>query len=150
MNALIKQQKQVGSASSIDDLRHAMAAAIESGDQTQILGDTEHFHADGVYGRKTKIPAGATIITPVHKKQHITVALKGICTVADADGNKKDVFAPAVFVTEPGTQRAVYAHTEVIWFTAHACEETDLELVEQLLTCDSMAEYQQLQLEADL
>jgi hypothetical protein len=132
---------------SLDELRFAMDAAKAAGELPEGYSETTHYHADGLYGRRTFAPAGSTILTVVHKAQHITLALKGIATVIDEVGNRKDVFAPAVFITEPGTQRAVYAHTDVEWMTVHACEEQDVPTIEKLLTCDTMAEYNQLQLE---
>jgi hypothetical protein len=136
MNAVEKVKPEIA------DLQQAMADAIASGDQVEIKGDTEHFIVPGLlYGRRTNVPAGATIISAVHKVPHITVALKGIASVMDENGEKRDVFAPQVFVTPAGVQRAIYAHTEVEWLTVHACQETDIEVIEQLLTCRSMDEY---------
>lgn len=136
MNAVEKVKPEIA------DLQQAMADAIASGDQVEIKGDTEHFIVPGLlYGRRTNVPAGATIISAVHKVPHITVALKGIATVVGEDGEKRDVFAPNVFVTPAGVQRAIYAHTEVEWLTVHACEETDVDVIEKLLTCSSMDEY---------
>ena len=136
MNAVEKVKPEIA------DLQQAMAEAIESGDQVEIKGDTQHYIVPGMlYGRRTNVPAGATIISAVHKVPHITVALKGIATVVGEDGEKRDVFAPNVFVTPAGVQRAIYAHTEVEWLTVHACKETDIEVIEQLLTCRSMDEY---------
>jgi hypothetical protein len=136
MNAVEKVKPEIA------DLQQAMADAIASGDQVEIKGDTEHFIVPGLlYGRRTNVPAGATIISAVHKVPHITIALKGIATVVGEDGEKRDVFAPNVFITPAGVQRAIYAHTEVEWLTVHACQETDIEVIEQLLTCRSMDEY---------
>ena len=136
MNAVEKVKPEIA------DLQQAMAAAIESGGQVEIKGDTQHYIVPGMlYGRRTNVPAGATIISAVHKVPHITVALKGIATVVGEDGEKRDVFAPNVFITPAGVQRAIYAHTEVEWLTVHACQETDIEVIEQLLTCRSMDEY---------
>ena len=126
----------------IEEFRQAMANAIEAGDQVEIKGNTKHYIVPGMlYGRRTNVPAGATIISAVHKVPHITVALKGIASVMDENGEKRDVFAPQVFVTPAGVQRAIYAHTEVEWLTVHACEETDVDVIEKLLTCSSMDEY---------
>lgn len=136
MNAVEKVKPEIA------DLQQAMADAIASGDQVEIKGDTQHYIVPGLlYGRRTNVPAGATIISAVHKVPHITVALKGIATVYDENGDKRDVFAPNVFITPAGVQRAIYAHTEVEWLTVHACQETDIEVIEQLLTCRSMDEY---------
>ena len=136
MNAVEKVKPEIA------DLQQAMVEAIASGDQVEIKGDTQHYIVPGMlYGRRTNVPAGATIISAVHKVPHITVALKGIATVVGEDGEKRDVFAPNVFVTPAGVQRAIYAHTEVEWLTVHACEETNVEVIEKLLTCKSMDEY---------
>lgn len=126
----------------IAKLQQAMSEAIASGEQVEIKGNTQHYIVPGMlYGRRTNIPAGATILSAVHKVPHITVALKGIATVVGEDGEKRDVFAPNVFITPAGVQRAIYAHTEVEWLTVHACEETDIDAIEKLLTCSSMDEY---------
>lgn len=139
MNAVEKVKPEIA------DLQQAMAAAIESGGQVEIKGDTQHYIVPGMlYGRRTNVPAGATIISAVHKVPHITVALKGIATVVGEDGEKRDVFAPNVFITPAGVQRAIYAHTEVEWLTVHACEETDVDLIEKLLYAPSMKEYKQI------
>ena len=136
MNAVEKVKPEIA------DLQQAMAEAIASGDQVEIKGDTQHYIVPGMlYGRRTNVPAGATIISAVHKVPHITIALKGIATVVGEDGEKRDVFAPNVFITPAGVQRAIYAHTEVEWLTVHACEETNVEVIEKLLTCKSMDEY---------
>ena len=136
MNAVEKVKPEIA------DLQQAMAEAIASGDQVEIKGDTQHYIVPGMlYGRRTNVPAGATIISAVHKVPHITIALKGIATVVGEDGEKRDVFAPNVFITPAGVQRAIYAHTEVEWLTVHACEETNVEMIEKLLTCKSMDEY---------
>ena len=139
MNAVEKLKPEIA------ELQQAMVEAIASGDQIEIKGDTQHYIVPGMlYGRRTNVPAGATIISAVHKVPHITVALKGIATVVGEDGEKRDVFAPNVFITPAGVQRAIYAHTEVEWLTVHACEETDVEMIEKLLYATSMKEYKQL------
>ena len=139
MNALTKGEH-------ILKLHQAMQSAIESKEITQIECPLEHFFANGLYGRKIFVPAGATVVTGVHKKQHMTVALEGHCVVIDEIGDRKDIVAPCVFVTEPGTQRAVYAVTDTSWLTVHAYEDEDksLETVEKTLVCDTMEAYNRL------
>ena len=137
----------VAKSVSIDQFRSAIEGAIATGELAPGYSETTHYHTDELYGRKTFVRAGSVLTTPVHKSRHITIALRGIATVVDADGRQQDLFAPAVFVTEPGTQRTIYAHSDVEWLTVHACEAQDIPTIEKLLTCDSMAEYNQLQLE---
>lgn len=123
-----------------------MESAINAGELNKIECPLEHLFADGLYGRMITVPADGTVITAVHKKQHITVALAGHCIVKDEIGDRKEVIAPSVFITEPGTQRAVYALTDTIWLTVHAYEDEDksLETVEKSLVCDTMDAYNKL------
>jgi hypothetical protein len=82
-----------------------------------------HYQAKGLFGRRAFAPAGSCILTLVHKQEHFTVALSGRCLVVDQDGNKTEVEAPNVWVTQPGTQRALIALTDVEWFCAYAHED---------------------------
>lgn len=143
MNAIAK-------GAHIVELKTSMHNAINSGELTQIEAPLDHYHTPELYGRRIYVPAGATVVTKVHKSEHITVALKGHCVVVDEIGDRKDIVAPAVFVTKPGAQRAVYAVTDVEWLTVHACEEQVLEKIENFLVCDTMSEYNSLQIEDKL
>lgn len=125
---------------SISDLKESMSQAIAAGTVTQVDPPLEHFYAPGLYGRRIFVQGGTAIVTKIHKSEHITVALKGHCTVVDGKGNKTEVIAPMVFVTKPGTRRAVYAHDDVEWLTVHACEKKELDAIEAALVCDSFEE----------
>ena len=140
----------VAKGAHLAELKASMHNAIDSGELTQIEAPLDHYHTPDLYGRRIYVPAGATVVTKVHKSEHITVALKGHCIVVDELGNKAEVIAPAVFVTKPGTQRAVYAITDVEWLTVHACQEQVLEKIENFLVCDTMTEYNSLQIEDKL
>jgi hypothetical protein len=102
-----------------------------------------HYRAPGLYGRRIYVPAGTCVATRVHKQAHFTVALAGRCLVVDQDGNRAEIEAPAVFVTEPGTQRACLALTDVQWLTVHACEPTaDASEMTEILTFKTFADYE--------
>ena len=90
---------------------------------------TEHFWCDGMYMRVLPRPAGCTIVGKVHKKRHLYVVVKGKVTIA-GNGEPKTVEAPAYFVCEAGTQRAVYAHEDSICLTVHRTDKLYLEEVE--------------------
>ena len=141
---------QLVNGAHIVKLKQAMESSINLGELTQVEFPLEHFFAGGLYGRRIFVRAGATVITSVHKVEHITIALKGHCVVVDELGDRKDVVAPAVFVTPAGTQRAVYAVDDVEWVTVHAYSEEDksLETVEKTLVCDNMQAYENALLEA--
>jgi quercetin dioxygenase-like cupin family protein len=125
---------------SLDQYKAAMAAAIETGELDRVEPPLEHYHTATQYGRRIFVKKDSYILTKVHKSEHITVALKGRCTVVDEDGVKTEVVAPAVFITKPGTRRAVYAHDDVEWLTVHATTEQDLVKIEAQLVCDSQEE----------
>lgn len=136
MNAIVSNPKQ-----QISELRNAMQECINRGIGEQIDAPVDHYHTDSLYGRRIYVPAKTTVITKVHLSQHITVALKGTCTVFGENGARNIVTAPAVFITEPGTCRAIYCHDEVEWLTVHHCELSDLDAIERHLTCDNFQEY---------
>lgn len=140
----------VAKGAHIVELKTSMHNAVNSGELIQIEAPVDHYHTPELYGRRIYVPAGATVVTKVHKSEHITVALKGHCVVVDEIGDRKDIVAPAVFITKPGTQRAVYAVTDVEWLTVHACEEQAMEKIEKFLVCDTMSEYNSLQIEDKL
>ena len=142
MNALIKEQP------SIDNFTQSMAAEVAAGNLEQVHPEPIHYHTAALYGRRIVVPAGVVFTTKVHKTDHIAVALRGHITIVDEHGNKKDVRAPDVFITPKGTHRAIYVHEEIEWLTVHHCEEQDIDRIEKELVCESMAEYQHLQLEA--
>lgn len=131
-------------AQHIADLKDAMQQAIDDGAIAKVDAPLEHYFAAGLYGRRIFVPAGTTVVTKVHKVQHIAIALKGTCTVIDQDGNKSIVAAPSVFITEPGTQRAIFCHDDVEWITVHASESNDVQVIEKNVTCDSFEEYNML------
>lgn len=131
----------VAKGAHIVELKQSMKAAINEGELIQIVPPLEHYHTPELYGRRIFVPAGATVVTKVHKAEHITVALKGHCVVVDEVGQRHDVVAPEVFITKPGTQRAVYAVTDTEWLTVHACKEQIVENIEKILVCDTMDEY---------
>ena len=125
----------------ISDLKKIITEIVSRGLSSSEEPPVDHYHADGLYGRRIYVPAGTTVITKVHLTQHITVALKGTCTVFDEKGHRKTVSAPNVFVTEKGTCRAVYCHDDVEWLTVHSCELKTITEIEHAIGCEDFAEY---------
>jgi hypothetical protein len=46
-----------------------------------------------------------------------------------------------VFVTEKGTQRAIYCYDEVEWITVHSSDSTDIDEIESKIFCNSFEEF---------
>lgn len=93
---------------------------------------TKHHFADGMYCRELFRPKDTTIVGKVHKREHFYIVLSGEVTIV-GDGKRERVRAPRIFVSAPGTKRAVYAHEDSICITVHRTFETDLEAIEREL-----------------
>jgi quercetin dioxygenase-like cupin family protein len=99
----------------------------------------EHLFAHGVYARQMFIPKGTLLTGKIHKFSHINVVLKGDISVATESGVQR-IKAPAIFVAEPGTKRAGFAHEDTIFINFHGTFETDVEKLEdELVTNDYQA-----------
>lgn len=126
-----------------DDLGRAMLHDIAAGELQGFVPDVTHYHAAGLYGRRIFVPANCVVVTLKHLQQHLTIALTGRCTVVDEQGNRTEVVAPAVWVTEAGTQRSVYTHEDTEWITVHQTDVTDVAELERTLVVDTLADEKQ-------
>jgi len=122
----------------------SLAAAIESGEVPPGTQRIDEYTTDDLYGRRCRIPKGTVALTYVHRKDHLSICLKGTVVLLDHNGNQTEVTAPDVFVTRKGTQRFLVAVTDVDFITVHYHPNADLSTIESDLGCESMAEYNQL------
>lgn len=90
----------------------------------------KHTFADGLYIREVFNPANEILVTKIHKKQHAYFLLKGTMSILTEDGVKK-ISAPYYGITEPGTKRVIYTHTDCVFVTTHATNAKDVESVEE-------------------
>lgn len=95
--------------------------------QVEII--TTHHFANGLYAREIFIPAGTLLTGKVHKTEHFNIVSLGDITVWTEHGMRR-VQAPFSMVSKPGTKRVGYAHTDTVWTTIHATNETDLDKLE--------------------
>jgi hypothetical protein len=100
----------------------------------------EHLFAHGVYARKMFIPKGTLLTGKIHKFSHINVVLIGDISVATEFGVQR-IKAPAIFVAEPGTKRAGFAHEDTIFINIHGTFETDIEKLEDELVTNDYQTY---------
>ena len=110
----------------VEDIHRLQAAAAKL-PQADLF--TEHLFADGMYLRALFRPADTLIIGKVHRREHFYVIASGEVTIL-MDGHKERVKAPRIFVSKPGTKRAVYSHEDSLCFTVHRTDNTDLEKIE--------------------
>lgn len=104
----------------------------------QITVEPRHYHAGGVYAREVFLPAGTLVTGKIHRTEHMTILSMGRVRVF-TDTEEAELVAPATFVSQPGTKRAVLVLEDAVWTTIHAnpTRETDLDKLEAVLIAPS-------------
>jgi hypothetical protein len=112
-------------ATGIDQLEAAM---VDSG-LPRVECPIVHRFTPGLYTREISIPAGTLLTSMEHKLEHPFVLSKGrIKVTSDTEGSV--VYdAPHTGITQPGTRRALFAETDVVWTTFHVTDLTDVEAI---------------------
>ncbi len=110
---------------------------LEGGHHIEL--EVKHHFAPGIYARELFIPAGVLLTGKIHKTEHLNILLKGRIEISNM-GESREMVAPLIFVSPPGTKRAGYAHEDSVWITIHATEETDVKKLEHDLVTNSFDE----------
>jgi hypothetical protein len=100
------------------------------GEEMEKTNPVKHSFADGCYIREIFNPANELIITKIHKKEHPFFLMEGKMSILTEDG-VKHIEAPYHGITKPGTKRAIYTHTDCVFVTVHATENTDIQEIEE-------------------
>jgi len=100
------------------------------GEEMEKTNPVKHSFADGCYIREIFNPANELIITKIHKKEHPFFLMEGKMSILTEDG-VKHIEAPYHGITKPGTKRAIYTHTDCVFVTVHATENTDIQKIEE-------------------
>jgi hypothetical protein len=116
-----------------------------SGLPMSIKGDipntiTNHF-VDGAYVREMFAPKGYCVITKIHKKTHPFFVMSGEVSVMTENGYVR-VKAPYWGITKAGTKRICYMHTDSVWITVHATNETDIDKIEDEVIAKSYDDFE--------
>lgn len=120
---------------------YALQAAV--GSLPEVDFPLQHVFAPGAYARTIFIPAGSVIVGKIHKHKHLNILSHGHVSVMTEAGGVEDLTGPLTMVSEAGTKRAVYAHTDVVWTTIHLTNSTDLAVIEDEVIAKTYAEYEQ-------
>lgn len=110
----------------------------------------EHWFTGKLYARCVHVPAGGVCTSLVHKTRNISVLIQGSCTVVGEDGSRKEMAAPAIWITEPGTKRAVYAHDDLMWLSVLPCAAMDVDGAEDEVFADASTVEEYRRVMADL
>ena len=89
-----------------------------------------HHFAPNVYMRQMDAPAGALVVSKMHRTEHMNILIKGSVTVVTENGIEF-LKAPLVLKSAAGTKRIGYFHEDSSWITVHPTESTDLEEIEK-------------------
>lgn len=125
----------------------AMRKGYESKEMIELEDKLDHYHPEGLYGRRQYLAEGTFVVGKVHKRESITIVMKGTLAIVDEDGNRELHSAPDVWITPVGRQRVIYAVTDAEWIGVWPTGMKELADIEQDLTCMSMAEFDSLALE---
>ena len=94
------------------------------------INPTKHSFADGQYIREIFYPAGLFIVTKIHNKTHPFFLMQGEMTIFSENGLER-ISAPYHGITQAGTKRAIYTHTECVFVTVHATDKLNIEDIEE-------------------
>lgn len=110
-----------------------------TGEDVNRMNPLRNSFADGCYVREVFNPAGALIITKIHKVEHPFFLLKGDMSILSEKGETR-LQAPHYGITKPGTKRMIFCHTDCVFVTVHVTKETDLEKIEKEIIAESFDE----------
>jgi hypothetical protein len=123
---------EVDQATSMLDKVQALQAEVSK--LPQYEPETKHYFHGGMYCREVFRHAGVLVVGAVHKKEHFYLIVSGTVAITTDDG-VQEVTGPHLFLSKPGTKRAVFAVTDALCMTFHAIEaktveDAEAELVE--------------------
>lgn len=113
----------------IDNIERAMLAEFPA-----IECRTEHTFTPGLYVRTIFMPAGAMIVSKIHRTTHPFAIHSGRCSVFIDGKGVEELSGPHRGITEAGTRRALYIHEDTVWSTYHVTEpgeDGDVQAIEQ-------------------
>lgn len=133
MNMTVTYGKGFEVASSPDMRDRVKILQEELAKLPQYQPETKHYFHGGMYCREVFRHAGVLVVGKVHKKEHFYLIVSGTVQITDGEGNAQEVTGPHLFLSKPGTKRAVYAVTDTLAMTFHVTEATTVEGAEQQL-----------------
>ncbi len=100
------------------------------------INPVKHTFVDGQYIREIFNPAGLFIVTKIHNKAHPFFLMQGEMSIFSQNGIER-IKAPYHGITEIGTKRAIYTHTECVFITVHATDKLSIEEAEEEIIAQS-------------
>jgi hypothetical protein len=89
-----------------------------------------HRFTPGLYIREIFMPAGAVVVSKIHRTEHpFTISQGRVLVMIDGEG-WKELAAPYTGVTKPGTRRVLQILEDTVWTTYHPTTLTDVDEIE--------------------
>ncbi len=102
--------------------------AVNGTKEHEELFPTKHDLKDGLYTREVSMPQGSLVVSYIHKQNHPSFFLKGEMSILTDTGEVERIKAPMKVMTELGTQRVAYMHSDVTWVCVY---KTDAKTIEE-------------------
>ena len=99
----------------------------------QVDCPVRHHFAPGMYAREITIPKGTVLTGAVHKTQNLAVLSSGKLQLVTDEGTTI-ITAPHILTVMPGMKNAAYALEDSVWTNFFPTEETDTDVLVELLT----------------
>jgi hypothetical protein len=99
----------------------------------QVDCPVQHHFAPGMYAREITIPKGTVLTGAVHKTQNLAVLSQGKLQLV-TDNGTTIISAPHILTVMPGMKNAAYALEDSVWTNFFPTEETDTDVLVELLT----------------
>ena len=91
-----------------------------------------HNFSDGLYAKQMFVPQGYVIGQHAHEFSHLSILAKGKVIVRTDDG-VAEYTAPACLEIKAGIHHAIQALEDSSWFCIHATDETNKDLIDEVL-----------------
>lgn len=90
---------------------------------------TEHFFTQGLYAKKSIVPAGTQVPSHRHVYDHLSILAQGRVRVSVGPITKEYV-APAMIEIKKNLVHTISVVEDSVWFCVHATDATDVESLE--------------------
>lgn len=97
--------------------------------QRQAEWETEHEFCDGMYLRRTAIPAGVIVLGKRHRKPSLNLLLSGQVVLFAPNGMSTVLNAPKCFFGPSGSQKVAYTLTDIVCCSVFHVEQSTVDVV---------------------
>lgn len=111
----------------------------------------KHSFANNIYVREIFIPAGDLVVGQIHKHEHPNFLMSGTVRMYTEDNDYETITGPCSMISSPGTKRALFAETDLVWITVHnnPNDTRDIDELEESIAVSTYGEYEEFKKERE-